>query len=903
MSTYNGMKWYKCDFHMHSPSDPSWLDDKVSSDKEGGESYIRRCYEVGLDVIAITNHGCYGLDFTDQLRSTANSLAHEYGRKLHIFYGFELIANVGKGFHVLAIFDEKTNKDVIKHKYSNLDVIPETKNWKSTKTLTQILETVQGKDISVQVDGIVIAPHVMNEGIFDNKKTEDWLQSNEYKNPNLLACEINKPIYEMHKNWIKIFNSTETCHDDWKRSRRISCLMSSDTKRLTKNSSEHHYIGSRFTWVKMSNPTIEGVRQAFLDPEKRVIVSGELKDNPKNFISYPYIHSIEIKNGKFIKDQKILFSHSLNCIIGGRGSGKSTILECIRQPYNKTSTSSSNFERICNSFNRNTTINSEWHNGTNIDIISYNNESKETSINNYTNDEKDGFLNLINMSIFSQREISDSYANNDLLNTIDLISKIKIKSLNSDIINLQGEAISLARSVIDKQTLNKKIIDTKQQIKILRKQLSDSAQIGKILKKQTDAQEEIETIDSIIQSFYQSILNSANELSQQNTNPSRTQYQDISINICNIVNEHISTIKNEILSKLDSIKIDTTEEKDFLYFEIEKHNKNFIELCKKHNITEEKINLINTTKSAISTLESTLKSSIIDLERAKDRANQFYEKINNIQVKSSERHDVRLEIINTIYNSSTIPLTKDGKPFINIKINKYKSFNNFIDKWSSVYKEDKRQKLGKYWEQIGEELFEEYLHSGSTDSPFLYINNNLGDFIKSENFTYPEIEEGLKSTISPTNINWLNSLANTVEDDIDISLYRSDGTIAGSFKDRTLSDGQMNTAILAILLSYGNWPIIIDQPEDELDSNFIYTELVPILRNASKNRQIILASHNANIPVNGDADLIYALESKDGKGIHLCSGGLDIPEVKEAVLNIMEGSEQAFKRRRERYMK
>lgn len=82
--------------------------------------------------------------------------------------------------------------------------------------------------------------------------------------------------------------------------------------------------------------------------------------------------------------------------------------------------------------------------------------------------------------------------------------------------------------------------------------------------------------------------------------------------------------------------------------------------------------------------------------------------------------------------------------------------------------------------------------------------------------------------------------------------------------------GQRCTAILALALATGTDPIVIDQPEDEIDNEFIYThlsELVPLLRKAKESRQVIIATHNPNLPVNGDAELICALvASSDGGG-------------------------------------
>jgi len=74
-----------------------------------------------------------------------------------------------------------------------------------------------------------------------------------------------------------------------------------------------------------------------------------------------------------------------------------------------------------------------------------------------------------------------------------------------------------------------------------------------------------------------------------------------------------------------------------------------------------------------------------------------------------------------------------------------------------------------------------------------------------------------------------------------------------------------------------------------------------MIRHAREKRQLIIITHNANIPVNADAELVYALEARDGHGRCRTQGGLDQQEVARAVLDIMEGSEQAFRQRKEKY--
>ena len=148
---------------------------------------------------------------------------------------------------------------------------------------------------------------------------------------------------------------------------------------------------------------------------------------------------------------------------------------------------------------------------------------------------------------------------------------------------------------------------------------------------------------------------------------------------------------------------------------------------------------------------------------------------------------------------------------------------------------------------------------------------------------------------------WDKLRCSRVQDTVDMKLFRADGTFAGSIAEGSLSDGQRNTAALALLLAQEGGPLVIDQPEDELDSNFVFNELIPMLRKVKSKRQIIMATHNANLPVNGDSELVYAFEAKEGCGVALAQGGLDRSAVTKAVLDIMEGTEEAFRRRREKY--
>lgn len=113
-----------------------------------------------------------------------------------------------------------------------------------------------------------------------------------------------------------------------------------------------------------------------------------------------------------------------------------------------------------------------------------------------------------------------------------------------------------------------------------------------------------------------------------------------------------------------------------------------------------------------------------------------------------------------------------------------------------------------------------------------------------------------------------------------------------------LSLGQKQSVLLALMLSAeSNRPLIIDQPEDHLDSEFIYQTLVPVLRRAKERRQVIIVTHNANIAVLGDAEQIIVLKAQDDTGRIVSRGSIDDVETRQFACDILEGSAEAFKRR------
>lgn len=115
------------------------------------------------------------------------------------------------------------------------------------------------------------------------------------------------------------------------------------------------------------------------------------------------------------------------------------------------------------------------------------------------------------------------------------------------------------------------------------------------------------------------------------------------------------------------------------------------------------------------------------------------------------------------------------------------------------------------------------------------------------------------------------------------------------------SAGQKTTAILTFILSYGKIPLLLDQPEDDLDNKLVYDLVVKRLKKAKSKRQVIVVTHNANIPVNGDAEYITSMDSETRFVQVKNQGTLDKEEVRKEICDVMEGTEYAFEMRAKKY--
>ena len=117
-----------------------------------------------------------------------------------------------------------------------------------------------------------------------------------------------------------------------------------------------------------------------------------------------------------------------------------------------------------------------------------------------------------------------------------------------------------------------------------------------------------------------------------------------------------------------------------------------------------------------------------------------------------------------------------------------------------------------------------------------------------------------------------------------------------------LSGGQRVSVLLSLLLeTEDSRPLVIDQPEDELDNRFLFETVLPALKKLKGRRQVIVATHNPNVVVNGDADMVIQLEATASRGRVACSGAIEESAVRDAIVRTVDGGEEAFRLRRQKY--
>lgn len=959
-SNYRGMRWFKCDLQMQTPGDAQhWQGRKLdgTNDREIAEKYAKACYEEGLEVIGITDHNFLGNEqFLPLLRTELDKLEDVYGWRVTLFPGFEFEAYVGRGIHVLCLFETDTDLRNVDRILSECGVPIDRIDAqgtlaKSDKNLKQIIEIVQQAREDGRWRGIVIIPHAFHDSIFDDDRLKDWIQAREYLNSDLLALEVNKPISKMSAGWQKLLRAGEDCDPNYKRQRPIATIMSSDNKMLNEKGADGkpkpNSIGYRYTWIKMSEPSIEALRQAFLDHDSRIILPDDVVTDvhPEKREKHARIVSVSINNAAFLQSQEIPLSPNLNCIIGGRGTGKSTILEGVRIALGKDNhhqidgQTKEKIQRIQELLSRQagTEVRIRWRTPAGVeDVIVYSidNDGKGTlTVEGREITDMSTFLSGLPIQIFSQQQLNEitRRTGNMLLSLLDDFIRDELQQLRQEEESLRGEIRRLFSVKRQLEQVESDIRRLQQEISELERQIEKLEALQDAFSRYQKLQAAGEYIDDVRAAIddgsdpLRQIVISAERAVDSHEAPSAVSEEWPEGDWFDQRDGELLDAKKQFVDEIKSLVQRFRDQVERAYFQhdqwdaIRKLIKNadgaFQKACEDQGVSPEDI-------ERLQALGEQLRAKRSELDKQQDRQTTLREDIDALPTQFDAIHENWL----CVYQArKSIADEVEGlsERYIDLQIEYSADEDNFLTAWSKIGTSlDKRQRIGRNWEEIGKcihRVFLDVFEANTDDEDD--VSNIVSPWELLQKYILDEIDlhTDLQSTLEKLGIKfheikkfldgdardaWETARVTRVADTVDLVLYRAAGAtseVAGRISDGSLSDGQRNTAALLMILAKGETPLIFDQPEDELDSNFIFRELVPMLRSMKTKRQIILVTHNANLPVNADAELVYALETKDGSGVPLAQGGLDQADVTQAVLEIMEGSEIAFKRRREKY--
>lgn len=641
-----------------------------------------------------------------------------------------------------------------------------------------------------------------------------------------------------------------------------------------------------FCWIK-ADCTFEGLKQIIYEPKERVQISSSSPNKKRN---YNVIEKVIINDDRF-STKPIMFNPNLTCFIGGRSTGKSIVLNnMVKQIDN---------EQYKQKFKGNEFIISNlkvyWKDG----FVSDGSSNKrhivyipQTYLNRLSDnqEEKNEIDNIIQDVILQDSEIKQAY--NDFNKNLDNI-KVELDKEIYDLIK-SNENLKLLSSQLNE---NGNVFTISNEIKKLQKQREKLTQLLKI------SEEEVAKYDLLKTQSKEVSL----KMDALNRDKKMLQNSNIEIKAPNELNELSESLYTRCLTFLEEKEKElqdtwfkyVKEEVSKLDKEISLYNKKQKELfeqIKEKDIILEKTETLKQLNSDIEIEETKLKYGEQLEKDIKKESDNFNKLLKCILNKLSQFDSIHQKYVSLV-NSKTSDFDNSMKFIATAPFR----LEKFDEKVKSLFNNKKLKGIYKFYDDgIASDVDEELL--SSLISP-LFMPDGIS-YLKSGN----TIEEALRSILS----NWYN-IVYTVELDND--------------KIQTMSPGKKALVLLKLLISLADaeCPILIDQPEDDLDNRSIYDELVGFIRNKKNTRQIILVTHNANIVLGADAEEIIIANQEgtnspnDNFRFEYRSGSIENNNIltdengnhKKGILNnkgiqghiceILEGGKEAFNIRKDKY--
>ena len=882
-----GAEFRKCALQMNPRRSGKRFRGKATEfdEQRHADELIRKAAENGVSVLAVTDFNHVG--GVETIRTAAKGLS------IYVFPGFKLKSS--EGVEVLCLYPLETAIDQLNRYLGGFGVdATEPSNDPCTKSLSEILAKV------VETGGISICPHVTeNGGLLEVLQGEPRIQA--WKDNNLFAVQIRGIVDDLPEGFKSIFKNK---NQDYKRQFAPEPDLAIAVVNAGEVTEPNDLSKPEATsWIKMSEVGIEGLRQAFLDPGSRIRPNHESQCFDHSEISAITWH------GGFLDGATVRLHQNLNVLVGGRGTGKSTFLESLRIAFGLEALGSDareNSEGIRKHVLRSGTKISLLVRSPQPDLRSYRIERTIPNPAVVRNEENGERLDVPPKEVFPGVEVYGQHEISELAKSPEMLTELLRRFLvERDEINHRKD---LLRRELEKS--KRQIAETTEERLKAEERLAELSGIKDTLKRYEDAglEQDLKDKSQIVSEEHKLAavsertepfrggLNRLQEelpidrafLSEQSLQnlPGREMLQDADKVLEQLNSEltrHFAAMKKSI-DKAD-LEIQVVRRKfEMRKIQVQKDYEEKLRLLQKSQIDgEEFIRL----RHKIERLEPISRQMKV-LERT---SSELKERRRKLLDEWEEAKDEELEALALVSHD----VTRKLKGRVRVQVESGRN----------------RESLFKILQaDVGGRLFEAMRALEAAE------HLNPKEFAKACRQGAAALEKMYGVTRSQA-----QRLAEASEktlmsiEGLDFPLITRVelNTASEGEKDRwqsldQLSTGQRATAVLLLLLLLeSDSPLVVDQPEDDLDNRFITDGIVPLIRREKKRRQLIFATHNANIPVLGDAELIVGLSasgdaaSGSAKILPKHQGSIDAAPVKELVGELLEGGEVAFERRRRKY--
>ncbi|WP_028878359.1 TrlF family AAA-like ATPase [Terasakiella pusilla] len=864
----NGSNWVRGDFHLHTNADKEFI--YHGEGNEFASLYVDGLKTAGIRVGAITNHNKFDVNEFKALRKKA--------RKEGIFLmpGVELSVKDGaNGIHTLVIFSDEWIANGNDNINSFLSTTfagkrPDQYEQENARSNDDLMETIKKLE-SHNKDFFLIFAHVEDRsGLWAEMGGGRMIElgADPVVNRYCLGFQkvrtIDKPNTKCRK----------TVQEWWGVSYPAE-VEGSDPKAIEQ-------IGKgNVSYTKIGAPNFEAVKFALQDHANRA--SSTLEN-----ASHSRITAIRFEGGLLDK-QRIEFSHGLNCLIGIRGSGKSSILEVIRyaldiafgmQPQDK------NYKENL--------VDHLLQSGGRVVVEVIDRHGQEYEIRRILKEAPDVYQNgaiLSGISInetvlksplyFGQKDLSASgetfgqdlvekLAGDKLLDVREKMS-VASRKLMSELQQLD----QLSQEAEKVSEFESKLKDIDHQLKIF-----DEHGVAEKLKQQTDFENDIRHCDIINQDVYKfqdklkvfikefvtEFKDEAEYKSDVNSGFFK-KYNAAFAEVMKVVSQ-LSENAAQLSTKYEVLKALKSE----LTAERQTKKDEFAEAKRNIQAALEKAGATTVEPEQFLALNSQKEQTLLKLSEATKQASSEKDKQNDVLTSLSELNNLWLEEFREIQCS--LQQINDSQEALKVEADFKGSKNTMLEKLKKVFT-GSGIRVAAY-----ENIVSEYADFGAVYKDLDKVCGIIGGASSDKFRTY-----------------FLENLE-------DLLTFQVPNSFVVNFHGKPLSEhslGQRASAMILFLLSKReNDILLIDQPEDDLDNQTIYEDVVKLIRQLKPEQQFIFATHNANFPVLGDAEQIVACQYENDE-LSLEIGSIDAKHMQDKIVSIMEGGFEAFDKRKSIY--